>query len=127
MAKPCARPKICSGSLRHRITIERRSLLSATPGSAEPNYDYTTVHTCRANIKTKGGVSQWNKVEVNGETVSHVFTIRPTSTSIDIRDRVRDMAGNLYAILSIEDTDEFGDQIVIYAARQGAETRRAAL
>lgn len=127
MARACARPKICSGSLRHRITVERRTLQPASVGSAEPEFDYSTVHTCRAHIETKGGVSQWNKVEINGTQVSHVFTIRPTSTRIDIRDRIRDIGGKLYAILSIEDQDEFGDLLKLYCALQGDETRRAAL
>jgi hypothetical protein len=125
--KPCARPKFCSGSLRHRITIERRTLGASSPGSAEAQYGYETKHTCRANIKTKGGVSEFSKIEINGTSVSHVLTIRHTNTSIDIRDRVRDMAGNLYSILSIENQGEFNDYLVLYCARQGSEDVRAVL
>ena len=127
MAKACARPKICSGELRHRITIERRTLGAASPGSAEAEYAYTELHNCRAQIKTKGGVSEFSKIEINGKQVSHVITIRHTSTVIDIRDRVRDAGGNLYAILSIENQDEFNDYLVLYCARQGNEDIRAVL
>ncbi|MEQ8823839.1 MAG: head-tail adaptor protein [Filomicrobium sp.] len=123
----CRRKKMCSGSLRHRITLERRSLTASSPGSAEAEYTYTTFHTCRANIKTKGGVSEFNKIEVDGTKVSHVVTIRHTKTVFDTRDRLRDASGNLYTILSIENSDEYDDQLVLYCANQGAETRRAAL
>jgi hypothetical protein len=123
----CGRPKgVCSGSLRHRITVERRALLSALPGSAEVRHDYTTVLSAKAEIKTKQGTSLYNSVEINGKKVSHVITIRYTSTAFDIRDRVRDGSGNLYAILSIEDVDNYHDWMRLYCALQGAETREAA-
>lgn len=123
----CGRPKwVCSGSLRHRITVERRALLSPLPGSAEAQYDYTTVFSAKAEIKTKQGTSLYNQVEIDGKKVSHVLTIRYTSTAFDIRDRVRDGSGNLYAILSIEDVDNYHDWMRLYCALQGAETREAA-
>lgn len=125
--KPCARPKICSGALRHRVTVERRSLDAPIPGSAEAGHTYTVVLTTRAEIKTKQGVSEFNRVEINGTRVSHVMTIRATTVAIDIRDRVRDSAGNLYAILSVEDIDQAGDFFKLYCARQGADTRSASL
>lgn len=121
MMKSCARPKICSGALRHRVTIERRTLGASDPGSAEAGYDYAVVHSCRAEIKTKGGVSEFGKIEINGTKVSHVLTIRHTRTEIDVRDRVRDMTGNLYAILAVENVNEIGDFLKIYCARQGHE------
>lgn len=124
----CGRPKgVCSGSLRHRITVERRSLDSPMPGSAEIEHSYQPLFTTKAEIKTKQGSSQWNQVEINGQKVSHVLTLRYTSTRFDIRDRVRDGAGNLYSILSVENSDEANDWLKIYCSLAGHESREAAL
>lgn len=117
---------MCSGKMRHSVTIVRRGSDVPSPGSAEPRHTYTTVLTTRAAIETKSGVSQFNQVEVNGKKVSHVFTIRFTAVEFDIRDRVKDIKGNLYSILSTDNEGEWDDFIKIYCARVGNETRVAA-
>jgi hypothetical protein len=86
---------------------------------------YSTVLTTRAAIETKMGVSQFNEVEINGEKASHVMTIRHTTIEFDIRDRVRDVRGNLYRILSIDNKGEWGDFLTLYCALIGDETRAA--
>ncbi len=122
----CKRRKTCSGALRYRITVERRSLGHGTPGSAEPRHSYATVLTARADVKTKAGSSQFNQVEIDGEKATHVMTIRHTTIAIDARDRVRDVRGNLYKILSIENPEMRDDQLKLYCALTGHETRIAA-
>lgn len=125
----CGRPKkICSGSMRHRIKIVRRVLGTSSHYSAEPVYTRTIVLTTRAQIKTKGGTTEFNRINVDGSEVSHVFTIRaPRSLRVDSRDQVEDAAGNLYAILRVEDENEFGENLIIYAARWGEKQREAAV
>ena len=100
--------------MRNAITILRRSQGGTAPGSAEPRMSYSTVLTTRAAIDTKMGVSQFNQVEIKGETASHVMTIRHTTIQIDIRDRVRDVRGNYYKILSVDNQNEWNDVLVLY-------------
>jgi len=121
------KPKICAGNLRNAITIERRTLDNAAPGSAEPVHTYAVVFAARAEIKTKSGVSEFNRVEINGLRVSHAITIRHTSIAFDIRDRVRDAAGNLYTILAVENVDERDDWLKLHCAGQGSDERASAL
>lgn len=117
------KPKVCAGDLRHGITIVRRSLESAAPGSAEPVLVYATVFTTRAAIKTKAGTTLWNRVEINGQKASHEMTIRWTSIAFDIRDRVRDAAGTLYQILSIDNVDERDDWFRLMCAKLGDDDK----
>lgn len=119
------KPKICIGDLRHAITIERRTLLAAAPGTAEAQYSYAVVLSPRAAIKTKAGVNEFSRVEINGQKVTHVITIRHTAIAFDIRDRVRDGKGNLYAILAIENIDERDDWLRLHCARQGSSEQAA--
>ena len=121
----CKGPKICAGALRHSITIERRALIAAEPGSAEPVHSYTPVLAPRAEIKTRAGASEWSRVEINGTKVSHVITIRYTAIAFDIRDRVRDYAGNHYTILAIENVDEASRWLRLHCARAGDGTAAA--
>lgn len=117
---------LCLGELRQRIAIVRRTLDAAAPGSAEPLHSYTTVLSPRANIKTKASASEWNRVVIAGNAVSHVVTIRWTGIAFDARDRVRDGAGNLYDILSIENVNEEGSWMRLYCRKAGSEDRKAA-
>ena len=120
------KPKLCLGDLKSMITVERRSLASAAPGSAEPVHNYEPLFRVRAQIKTRAGVSEFNRVEINGTIVTHAVTIRHTTIPFDIRDRVRDGAGNLYSVLSIENVDERNEWQKLYCARQGHEAQAAA-
>lgn len=119
------KPKLCLGDLKHGIEIVRRSLVSAAPGTAEPAHEYVPVFATRAQIKTKSGVSQWNRVEIDGKSVTHTMTIRYTPISFDVRDRVR-AGGELFAILAIENVDEANDWLRLHCALAGAETAAAA-
>ncbi len=122
----CNGPKICAGDLRNSISVERRSLGLSAPGSALPTHTYATVFSTRAKIATKQGASEFNKVEIGGEKASHTITIRYTALAFDARDRVRDGAGNLYKILSVENVNERGGWFNLHCARTGDETRGAA-
>ncbi len=116
---------ICAGSLNSPISIVRPRLVSAAPGSADPVREYTTVLSPRAQVKTKGGSSEWSRVEINGRRVTHVFTIRFTRVPFDVRDMLQDPEGNLFAILQIEDVDEQHRWFRVYAAKLGDATAPA--
>ncbi|MDX2308078.1 MAG: head-tail adaptor protein [Hyphomicrobium sp.] len=120
------KPKICAGDLRHTISIQRRALANAAPGSAEPVHTYQTVLSPRAAIKTRTGVSEWSRVEIAGERATYEMTIRWTPVAFDVRDRVRDAAGNLYRILAVENVDERDDWLKLHCARMGDEDQPAA-
>lgn len=120
------KPRYCLGDLNRSMSIERRSLDVATPGLASPKHTYTNLLTMRAKIETKMGVSEFNKVEVGGERVTHRFITRYVPTQIDVRDRVKDGAGNFYRILQIENVDEQDDWLRFYCIRTGAETQAEA-
>lgn len=123
----CGRPKkICAGSMRHRISVIRRELGAPAHGSAEASYTPTTLLTTRAQIETKGGTTEFNRVVIDGQNVSHVFTIRHTSVALDSRNMIEDAAGNLYRILKVENPNEFNDYLKLYCVRSGEETRKAA-
>ena len=121
----CKGPKICAGDLRTTITIERRSLDAPAPGSALPGHTYTTLFTARAKIKTKAGSSEWNQVSIAGNKSSHTITIKFTALSFDTRDRIRDISGNLYEILAVENINERDEWLNIHCSRKGSETRKA--
>lgn len=113
----CGRPTICAGSLRHAITVERRTLSAAVPGSAEPEHDYTTILTTRASIDTNRS-RPWNGVNVD-DASTHTITIRYTSIAFDTRDRIRDARGNLYVIQDIENVGEYDEMIRLSCSRRG--------
>lgn len=109
------------GAQNFTIQIQRRSLTPPDPGSAEPNHDYTTFLTTRAEVQT-AGVKEWSRVQIGGQNVTHTFKIRFTSLTVDSRDRVRDVYGNLYSILKTEDVNQRRKELKLYCARQGDET-----
>lgn len=123
----CKSNKTCASKMRHRITIVRRSLDTFAPHSVAPGHSYTTVLTTRAEIKTKGGTNEFNKVVIGKEEVSHTFMMRATSIAFDARDRVRNAQGELFKILKVEDVAERGDWLKIFAAKEGDETRKGTL
>ena len=116
----------CAGSLRHRISVVRRVLGAPLHGSAEPEYTRTAVLTARAMIETKGGTTEFNRIVVDGESVSHVISIRFPSVEIDARDQIEDAAGNLYRIMKVENPNEYGDLLKLYCSRTGEENRKGA-
>ena len=63
---------------------------------------------------------------INGQTASHVFTIRYTKIEFDTRHRVRDALGNLYRILSVDNVDLQNRWLRINALMTGDEDREAA-
>ncbi len=108
------------------IQIERRSLVSTDAFSAEPKHEYKPIITTRASVKSKSGVTEFSRVDINGKTVTHVFSIRWTSIPFDVRDRIRDARGQLFQILSVDNVDLANREYVIYCASQGGETVEAA-
>jgi hypothetical protein len=107
------------------IQVERRSL-ETDALSAEPKHTYKAIITTRASVKTRSGLSEFARVEINGKMVTHVFNIRWTSIPFDVRDRIRDATGNLYTILSVDNVDEANREMRINCASQGMEDVEAA-
>lgn len=108
------------------IQVVRRALRSPRPGLAEPRHEYTPVITARASVKTRSGLSEFAQVEINGNKVTHTFSIRWTSIPFDTRDRIRDARGALYQILQVDNVDLGNKEIRIHAAATGSETQVAA-
>jgi hypothetical protein len=130
MASKCCKKTsvtLGNGDLTAYINMIHRTLMSAEPGLAEPEHTYDTLWSTKANIKTKGGSSQFSRVEIDGTKVSHVVTIKYTSLEIDIRNRIRDGKGTLYSILAVENVDEANQWIRMYCAVAGAEDRKSIL
>jgi len=122
----CGRDKrACAGSMRHRVSVIRRQMSAPVFGSAEPVYSRTVALTTRAKIETKSGTTEFNRVVIGDQTVTHVITIRHTKTSIDSRDQVSDASGNLYSILKVENPNEANDELRLYCARSGEVQRKA--
>lgn len=107
------------------IQVVRRSLLPPDPGESEARHTYSTVLTTRAAVKSAGS-SQWASVDVDGTKVTHTFTIRFTRLSFDKRDRVRDVRGQLYQILTIDNVDLANREYRIQCALTGNESAEAA-
>lgn len=118
--------KTCLGSMNRRVTIVRRTAVAAQSDSAEPVITYADVFSVRAHIKTNGGANEWSRVRVGEIDASHTFTIRHTTVAFDARDRIKDGAGNLYKILTIDDVDEQGREFKIQAARVGEQSEAIA-
>lgn len=91
-----------ASSKRVTVSIVRRALLAPEPGSAEARHAYTTVFTARAEVRSRLGASEWGQIEIDGKKASHTFTLRYTTIPFDARDRVRDVTGQLWSILSVE-------------------------
>lgn len=123
----CGRPKkICAGSMRHRISVLERVLSAPEYGSAEPVYSQAIKLSTRAMIETKAGTTEFNRVSVGDQAVTHIITIRHTNTVIDVRDQVSDASGNLYQIMMVENPNEYDDTLKLYCARSGQDDRKAA-
>lgn len=112
------RKKICPSALRHTISIVERAMATPAPGSVAPGYNETVISTMRAAIETKNGVSEFNRIEIGGERVSHVFLVRASSVAFDTRHRIR-RGGNDYQILQIENIDEARVWTRIFAKQLG--------
>lgn len=115
------------GSLDKTIQVVRRTLESARPGSAEPQHSYAVRLTTRASVKSKMGANSFSQIVIDGRAASHIFEIRFTTIPFDTRDRVRDVYGNMYRIISVENVDLSNKRLRIYAAEVGAEDVEAAL
>jgi Phage head-tail joining protein len=109
----------------YTIQVQQRELIQV-PGTAEPKHVYSTLFTTRADVKTKGGQSEFARVDINGKTVTHTFGIRYTTIPFDTRHRLRDARGQLYQILKVEDVDMANRELRIYCASQGNENVEAA-
>lgn len=111
-----------------RFTIEvcRSSLMSPLPGSAEPRREFEVVVRTRADVKTMAGRSAFAQVDVGGERVTHIFSIRYTTVPFDVRHIVRDPTGILYRILSVDDRDIANRELKINCVCLGNETQNAA-
>jgi hypothetical protein len=107
------------------VQIMRRDLLPPAPGSAEPRHDYVPILTTRASVKSRGQ-SEFSRIEVNGMAVTHTFSIRYTSIPFDTRHRLRDVRGNLYKILKIDNVDLGNTEYRIDCALQGSDDLEAA-
>ena len=107
------------------IQVQERAITS-TIGSAEPKHAYTTKFTTRADVKSKGGQSEFARVDINGKTVTHTFSIRYTTIPFDVRDRIRNAQGQLFQILRVEDVDLANRELRIHCASQGNENVEAA-
>lgn len=110
------------GDLRWTVQIVRRTSLAPAPLSAEVTHTYTVVATTRAKAETKG-TSEFNRVVIADQEVSHVFWIRFTSIPFDTRDRLRDALGNLYSIAKVDVVEERRRWMRIFAVKLGSETR----
>lgn len=119
-----AKTKLCIGCMNRTISVQRRSLVSSNTDSAEPTFDYATVFSTRAEIKTSGQ-TEWSKINIGGEAVTHTITIRHTALAFDTRDRVRDQAGNLYTIKSVDNVDEQDDWLRLRCVKVGHEDKQA--
>jgi len=117
------RENYSSGAMRHAITIERRTLAGAIPGSAEPQHTYQTIMTSRAAIETSRS-SPSHGVNTD-DSPTHKITIRYSSIEFDTRDRVRDVRGNLYTIDGVENVNQFNDLLVLSCTKRGPETTEA--
>jgi Phage head-tail joining protein len=111
------------GEMRWSIQIVRRSMVTPLPHEAQVDHDYLPVLTTRAHCRTRTGVTEFNRVVINGQTASHTFTIRYTTIPIDVRDRVRDTQKNLYQILSADPMNEGRQWLVLHCARVGSIER----
>ena len=107
------------------VQIMRRDLLPPAPGSAAPRHDFTAILTTRASVKSRGQ-SEFARIEVNGMAVSHTFQIRYTTIPFDTRHRIRDVRGNLYKILKIDNVDLANTEFRIDCALQGSDDLEAA-
>lgn len=114
------------GGMDVTVQMLHRELQQPLPGSAEPRWDYTVLFTTRAKVVTKAGKSEYAQVVVDGQQASHIFTIRYTTIPFDIRNRLRDVRGTLYKILTISNVDEQNQWFQITAAVAGNEDREAA-
>lgn len=107
---------------RYTIEVIRPKMLPPAVGSAEPRREYAVVFTTRANVKTMAGKSEFAQVEIKGQRVTHVFSIRYTTLQFDVRDLVRSADGSLYKILSIDDVELHNRELKISCVSQGDET-----
>lgn len=105
-------------------TIEILEVDLAPPeiGSAEPVRKFKRLFGVRANVKTLAGKSEFAKVDINGNAVTHQFAIRFTNIPFDTRHLVRDARGSLYRILRVEDVDLQNREMKIHCASMGDET-----
>lgn len=120
-AKP---PKL--GEMNVTIEVVERKLLPPVPGTGEVRHCYEKMFLTRAAVKTNSGLSEFAGVDVNGKKATHTFTIRCTHIPFDIRNRVRDVRGKLYSILSVENVDLENRLIHIHCSNQGSEDVEAA-
>lgn len=108
------------------VQVVRRALVPPAPGTAAPRHDYSVVFTTKAAVKSRTGSSEWAQVDIDGKKATHTFTIRYTTVPFDVRDRLRDATGQLWAILSIENVDLARREMKLHCSNQGFEDVPAA-
>lgn len=113
------------GALRWTVQVVRRVTTTPQPFSAEAGHAYTPVLTTRAEVSTRQGVSEFNRVTIKDKVVTHVFTIRFTTIPFDVRDRLRDAVGTLYEILSVEHVAHGRRWMKIHCAQAGGVARES--
>lgn len=114
------------GSMHTTIEVVARTLAPPVPGSAEPVHDYTVLFTTRAETKSRIGTNTFAQVVVGNRIATHSFQIRWTSIAFDTRNRVRDVTGKLWAILSIENVDLGRQWMRLHCAEVGHDDAEAA-
>lgn len=113
------------GDLKWSLEILRRVQTPPSPYEADADHLYTRVFVTRSKAETKSGTSEFNRVVIGDQQVSHVFWIRYTTIPIDVRDRLRDAKGTLYQILSLENVDQRNQWYKIYAAPLGSDQKQS--
>lgn len=109
------------GDMDVSVQVVRRRLVQPTLGRAEPKQDFVPVLTTRAEVKSRTGSNEFARVDVNGVTATHTFTIRYTTIPVDARDYLRDARGQLYKILSVENVDLANRRMRLHCSNQGSE------
>lgn len=118
--------KICTGDLKHKITIQTRQLGGVSVGTYTPQETFTTLASPWAGIETPNGRSRFLGTNINEKT-THVFIVRYQSTiaELEVHNNFILYDSRRFKILSVTNTNEDNNFLAIEATERGDDDKDA--
>ena len=118
--------KICTSDLRHRITIQTRSLGANKVGEFNPSEVFTTLSSQWAGVETPNGTSKFLGVNIDKST-THIFIVRYNSTisSLEVANNFILFGTRRMRILSVKNMNEDNIFLAIECNERGLSSKDA--
>lgn len=109
--------RVCSGDLKHRITLNTRAITTPTADSVDFGEQFTLEQNVYAMIETANGETVFDQTNIE-KVITHKFYIRYIS-NLTFEDWIV-FKGKYYDILTVENLNEENRFMLLNACLRGA-------